>query len=83
MAKKLQLDGERLLNGLASECGCRDAAWILNAVRNPKWEHAGSVHDWRNYIPDAVRQQWDALSRSAACIAVVMAENEAGKEEWD
>ena len=83
MAKHAQLDGDRLLKELTSECGYRDAAWILNAVSDPKWEHTGNVHDWRNYIPDAVRQQWGLLPRSAACIAVVMAEIVAGNEEWD
>ena len=49
----------------------------------PAWEKGGKVHDWRNYIPDDIRRLWPRLSQDARVVAVVIADMQAEKEEWD
>lgn len=34
---------------------------ILTAVEDPLWDAAGALHDWRSYIPPAVREEWSEL----------------------
>lgn len=52
-------------------------------IENPQWGSTGRVHDWRNYIPDAVQANWERLSLETRLVAYCMAEKQASDEEWD
>jgi len=57
---------------------------VLSAeLENPEFENAGRVHDWRNHVPEEVKEQWDQLSVDARKVAYLTAYHEAEEEEWD
>jgi hypothetical protein len=47
------------------------------------WNAGGCVHNWRNYIPECVQDMWADLPEEARVIAWAMAEDIAGREEWE
>lgn len=57
--------------------------YTAEAILNPEWENAGRVNDWRNYIPEKLQEIWNDLSCDAKIIAYYMADEMAGREEWD
>lgn len=50
---------------------------------NPDFDKARKCHDWRNHIPDNVRELWSEMSVEARVVAYLMAERQAAAEEWD
>ena len=48
----------------------------------PKWSR-DLVHNWHNYIPDALKSRWLTLSEETRMVAACMAEQQANREEWD
>lgn len=60
-----------------------DPSRLVTLMENPKWEETGKVHDWRNYIDDAVVEQWDQLDMTARLALYINAAQEAQSEEWD
>lgn len=50
---------------------------------NPKWENAGRVHDWRNYISNELRTVWGTFTDAQKIALGENAEEIAGREEWD
>ena len=59
-----------------------DKEKTLCIIREPKFEEAGKVHDWRNYISSELQDTWDGLSDTTKLIAYFMAEEQANREEW-
>lgn len=45
-----------------------------------KWKH---VHDWRTYITDELRQNWDSLSLETRCALVNCCQQCADAEIWN
>lgn len=41
------------------------------------------VHDWRNYIPDELREVWAELSTEAKLACAFMAQTQADNEVWE
>ena len=56
---------------------------LIEIMENPLWEERGSVHDWRNYVPESVQEIWPYLGWGARALAVIMADEQAGDEEWE
>jgi len=52
-------------------------------IENPKFDEATRVHDWRNHISDDFKKIWKELPLVARFALVIMAEEEADREEWD
>ena len=56
-------------------------------AENPNWDEFDNerkqVHDWRTYIMDEIREQWDVIELEARCIVIEMAQSCADKESWD
>jgi hypothetical protein len=52
-------------------------------LREPKFEEAGRVHEWRNYVPDEIQALWAQLSDEARGAVYFVAEEAAGREDWD
>ena len=54
-----------------------------NDWKNPDWNAKTRVHDWRNYISQALMDMWqDFTDKQKAAIAANAAEI-ADNEEWD
>lgn len=49
----------------------------------PKWEEAGKIHEWKNYINDEVRTMWPEFTDAQRAALVRQAEYMADCEEWD
>lgn len=61
---------------------------FVEDAENPDWKefdnHLGRhVHDWRSYITEEVRENWEQLSLIARCAVISCCEEVAGNEEWD
>jgi hypothetical protein len=52
-------------------------------VNKPDFEKKERVHDWRNYVPVEWVEHWEEFSEREKKIIALMAEFQAGKEEWD
>lgn len=52
-------------------------------IENPRFEDAGKVHDWRNYVPYDWQKNWFEFTERERQIIAVMAETQADKEDWD
>lgn len=50
---------------------------------SPDWQDTYISHDWRNHIPDAIRDMWPRLSQEARAVAFVMAVTQADAEEHE
>jgi len=52
-------------------------------IKNPNWENMSKplIHDWRGYVDDDTRKNWDKLSTETKRAIYNMAEDQSGKEE--
>lgn len=61
--------------------------WIYPGVVGdymlPVWEDATKVHDWRNYINDAVQRLWPSFNEDQRRALAENAQEIADREEWD
>jgi hypothetical protein len=55
----------------------------VSSILVPAWDQAARVHDWRNYVPDGIRDCWGQLSPDARIIAYAFAQLLADDEDWD
>lgn len=51
--------------------------------RNPQWDAATRVHDWRNYVNDELRAMWHTFSDEQQHAIAKNADDIAGREDWD
>lgn len=51
--------------------------------RDPDWDKAVRVHDWRNHIADIVRAMWHSFTDEQKQALAISAERIADAEEWD
>lgn len=49
----------------------------------PKWEEAGRVHDWRNYISDELQGMWESFTPEQRRAIGRNAQGIADNEEWE
>lgn len=63
----------------------RFPAWCpeVEPWANPTWDDVGKVHDWRNYVPDGMRKDWQEMDYETRIAVYVMAEARADTEAWD
>jgi len=52
-------------------------------LSDPKFENTSKVHDWRNYVPEEWRKDWDRFTLRERTVIAVMAETQACNELWD
>lgn len=54
---------------------------------NPDWTKTGSpyyhVHNWRNHVPELVREIWVSFNDSQKKCLAIWAEELANREEWE
>lgn len=52
-------------------------------VRNPRFDEARRVHDWRNYVGERTRSIWGGLSDQHKIAIARDADDRAGNEDWE
>lgn len=72
----------RLTPGLLSALESIDRDWC-STLSSPEWPNTGRVHDWRNYIPDLIRDAWSDLSLDARACCFLIASASSDAEHWD
>jgi len=55
----------------------------IDCLKKPEFEKATKIHDWRNYVPDQLIEDWNNLTMRERQIIYFMAEERASIEEWD
>lgn len=50
---------------------------------DPQWELAERIHDWRNYVPEEVRNLWSTFTTVQQLALFDWADGQASNEEWD
>lgn len=51
--------------------------------QQPKWGEVNRVHNWRNYAPDDLKEEWPNLSGRQRMIIAACLDEMAGNEHWD
>jgi len=49
----------------------------------PEWEKATKVHDWRNHVPEHIREMWFTFTQEQRYALYAWADELAGREEWE
>ena len=62
---------------------CFEFRSISKTIRKPNFKEKGKCHDWKNYIPDFISDDWENLTLKEKFYIWVVAENAAGKKSWD
>lgn len=70
---------QHLQNHLAQEGLAGAEALDSSTFASPQ----GKVHNWRNHVPESIREVWDALAPQARAVAILMAQERANREEWN
>jgi hypothetical protein len=52
-------------------------------IPDPKFEDAGRVHDWRNYISLEIQESWLTFTEAQREMLIRQADAMAGNEDWD
>ena len=48
----------------------------------PDWKEHNHVHNWKNYIPQKIKENWFRFGREARFAFFLMAEKRADSEDW-
>ena len=58
--------------------------WVAQEIAEPQFGRQKLISDWRNYVPDPIRDVWNTLPIEARVVAYLMAfDAGAGVEEED
>lgn len=55
----------------------------IGHLDQPHFDKARRVHDWRNYIPDEIREVWSSMTVESRVVTYILAEKQANAEDWD
>ena len=55
----------------------------IGTMDYPQFEKSRKCHDWRNYVPDKVKDIWGSLSNETRIMVYITAETRANLEDWD
>ena len=56
---------------------------VPDDLREPDWNAAGRIHDWRNHISDNVRAMWHTFTPVQRNALFEQASDNASNEEWE
>jgi predicted metal-dependent enzyme (double-stranded beta helix superfamily) len=54
-----------------------------NAIRDPQWDRAGWVHDWRNHVGERTQAIWSTFTDEQRLALAADAAEDAGNESWE
>jgi hypothetical protein len=75
---------EELLDAaVAASDGMKDRSNISAILSGDHLGEPSRVPDWRNHVPEAVRERWADLCLEARLVAFIAAETAATREDWD
>jgi hypothetical protein len=63
-----------------------DAKWIPTPPHDwehPRWEDAGKVHEWKNYVSDELADMWQTFTSAQKQAIARNAAEQASNELWD
>lgn len=60
-----------------------NGAEIPKDYSNPDWEEYDLVHNWRNHIPEEVKDIWHTFTNHQKQILAMCAAQSADNEDWD
>lgn len=59
----------------------------IESAKNPDWEEFDKewkhVHDWRTYITEEVKTNWDKIPLIGRCAIISCCKEVASRENWD
>lgn len=60
-------------------------SWMSSITQDdpPRWDEAGRVHDWRNYIGDRTRALWHTFTPEQRFALMNDAHEQSLYEEWE
>lgn len=60
---------------------------VVEQAVNPDWEGFNNmtkhVHEWRSYIPEQLEKRWFEIPLESRMYMIAVAEDAAGRENWD
>ena len=62
MAAKLRKEFFELIKDCDIESALVNDVTLLNILNNPEWEMAGSVCEWRRFVPKSLKEMWTNLT---------------------
>ncbi len=74
---------EQIFSAFRSSYWATTLTKAIERMNNPQWKQDIYVHDWERYIPDEWQGIWGSLLVEAKLMAYLMAEEQAGNEEWE
>ena len=62
-----------------------DGSWDVTVEPwdSPEWDEGGRVHNWRNHVPQQLRDIWDTFTEVQKKILYDTFDEIAGNERWD
>ncbi len=55
----------------------------MSQIRDPNFERAERVHDWRNYVGEATKSLWHTFTDEQKAAIALDSDDRAGREEWE
>lgn len=55
----------------------------ISRMDDPQWNKARKVHEWRNYVPEVLQENWKFLTSEARVAVYLTAKQQADQEDWD
>lgn len=55
----------------------------LDEISDPDFDSGGRVHNWRRYVCEDIQERWSKLPLAAKLVAYMIANEQAGNEDWD
>lgn len=74
---------DEILNTLQTEARTWCATESENVMDDEVIHRTEKIHDWRDYVPDSVKDMWHLLSERERFLVVVTANLSASNEEWE
>lgn len=71
--ERMSVELDRLL---AEQSQCFD-------LDDTTFDRKGRVCDWRNHVPEEIRDIWAVLTQRDRCLVAIVADHAASQEEWD
>jgi hypothetical protein len=60
-----------------------DPDFVKQKLYDVWWSEGSKTHNWKNYVPDEVKESWQNLSVLGMLSVYIMANKQADAEDWD
>lgn len=52
-------------------------------IEDPDWTINNKVHEWRNHVPEELKEAWPFMSQTERMLVYLLAAKAASEEDWD